>query len=73
MCSRGTRTDHWTKASVTDPFWVAPIPHCPNQKKYGIGGRAKKLNRVGHTRIYAWGVVPKSACLIGVVELDTKL
>jgi hypothetical protein len=43
------------------------------KKKYGIGGRAKKLNRVGHTRIYAWGVVPKSACLVGVVGLDMKL
>jgi hypothetical protein len=73
MCSRDTRTDRWTKASVTNPFRVAPIPHCSNQKKYGIGGRAKKLNRVGHTRIYAWGVVPKSACLVGVVGLDMKL
>jgi len=28
---------------------------------------------VGHTEIYAWGVVFESACLIGVVGLDMKL
>ncbi|CCI01972.1 conserved hypothetical protein [Microcystis aeruginosa PCC 9443] len=38
-------------------------PNCKN---------AKQLNTVGHTEIYAWGVVHKSACLIGVVGLDMK-
>ncbi len=35
--------------------------------------RKLQLNTVGHTEIYAWGVVFKSAYLVGVVGLDMKL
>ncbi len=37
------------------------------------GKSEKQLNTVGHTEIYAWGVVFKSAYLVGVVGLDMKL